>query len=324
MIEVQGVSKSYGTLVALNRVSFSVSENQVLGFLGPNGAGKSTAMKIITTYLSPDEGSVTVDGIDVTRDPLAARNRIGYLPETAPLYDDMRVGDYVRFVARARGLDGAALKQRLDWVYGATGITSELYKNVNELSKGYRQRVGLAQALVHDPHVLILDEPTSGLDPHQIVGIRNLIHDLAQTKTIIFSTHILGEVSAVTNRIAIINGGEIVADGFIDDLRRQAKKENRYRVRFGGADGDAEGALRGLSGVTRVASDGDGAPFTVTCAVDHDLSKPISDLARAKGWDLLELHAVQPTLEDAFIALTRGGNRGDASAAAPKGGTPVA
>jgi ABC-2 type transport system ATP-binding protein len=311
MIEVQGVSKSYGTLVALNRVSFSVSENQVLGFLGPNGAGKSTAMKIITTYLSPDEGSVTVDGIDVTRDPLAARNRIGYLPETAPLYDDMRVGDYVRFVARARGLEGDLLRKRLDWVYEATGIRSELYKTIDELSKGYRQRVGLAQALVHDPHVLILDEPTSGLDPHQIVGIRNLIHDLAQTKTIIFSTHILGEVSAVTNRIAIINGGEIVADGYIDDLRRGAMRENRYQVRFGGADGEAEGALRGLEGVTGVRAaatgDGAGAPWVVTSSVDRDLRKPISDLARAKGWDLLELHPVQPSLEDAFIALTKGG-----------------
>ncbi|HMB70920.1 MAG TPA: ATP-binding cassette domain-containing protein [bacterium] len=224
MIEVQGVSKNYGTLVALNRVSFSVSENQVLGFLGPNGAGKSTAMKIITTYLSPDEGSVTVDGIDVSRDPLAARNRIGYLPETAPLYDDMRVGDYVRFVAQARGLDGGALKKRLDWVYEATGIRSELYKNINELSKGYRQRVGLAQALVHDPHVLILDEPTSGLDPHQIVGIRNLIHDLAKTKTIIFSTHIMSEAEKLCDRIGILHRGQILALGTLEDHRERTGK----------------------------------------------------------------------------------------------------
>lgn len=309
MVEVQGVSKSYGTLVALNRVSFSVEENQVLGFLGPNGAGKSTAMKIITTYLSADEGKVTVDGIDVSKDPLAARRRIGYLPETAPLYDDMRVADYLEFVARARGLQGAGLRQRLDWVHEATGIRSELFKTVYELSKGFRQRVGVAQALVHDPHVLILDEPTSGLDPHQIVGIRNLIKDLARTKTVIFSTHILAEVSAVTNRIAIINGGEIVADGFVDELRQRARNENRYRVNLGGAGGDAADALRGIDGVTSVAAAGNGSEpsLVVTSPLERDLRKDISDLARTRGWDVLELHAVQPSLEEAFIELTKGG-----------------
>ncbi|MCA9298990.1 MAG: ATP-binding cassette domain-containing protein, partial [Phycisphaerales bacterium] len=169
MIEVQGVSKSYGITKALDQVSFSVDRNRVLGFLGPNGAGKSTAMKIITTYLSPDEGTVKIEGQDVTADPLAARRRIGYLPEAAPLYDDMRVRDYLEFVAQARGLTGDDLSRRLDWVHDRTHVRSVLYKKVNELSKGYRQRVGLAQALVHNPDVLILDEPTSGLDPRQII-----------------------------------------------------------------------------------------------------------------------------------------------------------
>lgn len=216
MIEVQSVSKSYGTTVALDQVSFSVERNRVLGFLGPNGAGKSTAMKIITTYLSPDAGQVKVDGLDVTKDPLAVRRKIGYLPENAPLYTDMRTSAYLEFVARARGLDGARLSERLEWVYDATGVREVLFKDVSALSKGYRQRVGLAQALVHDPDVLILDEPTSGLDPRQIIGIRGLIRDLAKTKTVIFSSHILAEISAVTERIAIIHEGRIVADGLTE------------------------------------------------------------------------------------------------------------
>jgi len=308
VINVQGVSKSYGTTVALDRVSFSVEENEVLGFLGPNGAGKSTAMKIITTYLSPDEGRVSVDGIDVASHPLAVRNRSGYLPETAPLYDDMRVVTYLEFVARARGLEGDRLRQRLDWVYEATGIRSELYKTVNALSKGFRQRVGLAQALVHDPHVLILDEPTSGLDPRQIIGIRNLIKELAQTKTIIFSSHILAEISSVTNRVVIINEGKIVADGHIDDLRRQAMQVNRYRVQLGADDPSAAEALRSLDGVSAVdrVGDGQGAapPLLITSPRDRDPRRDINQLARSRGWDLLEFHSVEPTLEEAFISLT--------------------
>jgi len=308
MIRVQGVSKSYGTTRALDQVTFSVEENEVLGFLGPNGAGKSTAMKVITTYLSPDEGSASVDGIDVSADPLAVRRRIGYLPEVAPLYDDMRVLAYLEFVAKARGLEGSKLRERLDWVYEATGVLSVLYKSVNELSKGFRQRVGLAQALVHDPHVLILDEPTSGLDPRQIIGIRNLIRELAKTKTIIFSSHILAEISAVTSRIVIINEGRIVADGKAEELRRSAMHENRYRVGLGSNGADAQGALRGIDGVKSVdrsADSEEGADtWIVKSALDRDLRRAINEVAREKGWDLLELHPERPTLEEAFIALT--------------------
>lgn len=310
MIEVQGVSKSYGTTKALDEVSFSVDRNRVLGFLGPNGAGKSTAMKIITTFLSPDAGTVTVDGVDVTSDPLAVRTRIGYLPETAPLYDDMRVRDYLKFVARARGLDGPDLARRLEWVYDETHVRSVLYKNVNELSKGYRQRVGLAQALVHDPDVLILDEPTSGLDPRQIIGIRNLIRRLAETKTIIFSSHILAEISAVTERIVIVNDGRIVADGQVEELRSSAMRENRYRVQFGQDGPEAGEALKGLAGVTGLESAADvGSGWLVRSALDRDLRRDINELARSKGWDLLELSPLRPTLEEAFIELT--GRRGN-------------
>jgi gliding motility-associated transport system ATP-binding protein len=305
MIDVQGVSKSYGMTVALDHVSFSVEKNQVLGFLGPNGAGKSTAMKIITTFLSPDEGTVTLDGIDVVADPLSVRHRIGYLPETAPLYDDMRVKTYLEFVAQARGLDGDKLQKRLDWAYDATEIRSVLYKNVNELSKGFRQRVGLAQALVHDPDVLILDEPTSGLDPRQIIGIRNLIRDLAATKTIIFSSHILAEISAVTNRIVIINNGKIVADGMADDLRRSSMSAKRFRVHLSGDGAEAGDALRGVTGVSGVDRAPNGADtWLVTSPLTADPRRGINELARTKGWDLLELTEETPTLESAFIELT--------------------
>ena len=312
MIEVQSVSKSYGTTVALDQVSFSVEKNRVLGFLGPNGAGKSTAMKIITTYLSPDQGQVKVDGLDVTKEPLAVRRKIGYLPENAPLYSEMRTSSYLEFVARARGLEGRRLSERLEWVYDATGVREVLYKDVNALSKGYRQRVGLAQALVHDPDVLILDEPTSGLDPRQIIGIRNLIRDLAKTKTIIFSSHILAEISAVTDRIAIIHEGRIVADGSTESLRRDAMRVNRYRVLLSGDGPDAASALKGLRGVSKVehaageaAENGAPAsPWIVTSPLEVDLRRAINELARARGWDLLELHEERPTLEETFIELT--------------------
>lgn len=303
MIEVRNVSKSYGATLALDHISFSVERNEVLGFLGPNGAGKSTAMKIITTYLSPDEGEIQVGGIDVTEDPLAVRNRIGYLPETAPLYDDMRVKTYLRFVAEARGLAGDQLTKRLDWVIDATSVRSVLFKNVNELSKGFRQRVGLAQALVHDPDVLILDEPTSGLDPRQIIGIRNLIRDLAQTKTIIFSSHILAEISAVTSRIIIINEGRIVADGVVDDLRKSSMTTNRFRVAFSTDGEEAKSALLGIAGVSAVERSADG-PWIVTTPLGTDVRHDVNELAQAKGWDLLELHHDTPTLEQAFIELT--------------------
>lgn len=305
MIDVRGVTKSYGTTVALKEIAFSVPRNEILGFLGPNGAGKSTAMKIITTYLAPDEGSVTVDGIDVTKNPLAVRTRIGYLPETAPLYADMRVSDYLEFVASARGLSGAKLRERLEWVYDATSVRDVLFKNVNELSKGYRQRVGLAQALVHDPDVLILDEPTSGLDPRQIIGIRNLIRDLAKTKTIIFSSHILAEINAVTDRITIIHEGRIVADGLAHELREKARKTNRTSVELAHANGEAETALREIPGVTSVvkAPAGSGG-WIVTAPLGRDVRHEINALARARNWSLLELHTETPTLEEAFIELT--------------------
>jgi ABC-2 type transport system ATP-binding protein len=267
MIEVRDVTKRFGTTVALDAVSFRLGEGEILGFLGPNGAGKSTAMKIITTFLAPDEGTVTVAGIDVQEQPLAVRGRIGYLPENVPLYVDMNVQEYLEFVGRARGLQGPRLRERLDWCIDACGLGSELKKPIMELSKGYRQRTGLAQALIHDPDILILDEPTSGLDPLQILGIRDLIRSLATKKSIIFSTHILQEVPPVTDRVVIINEGRIVADGRIGDLARQT-----------------------LGGDPLFERDVDAAATT---------------LARGRAGELVELHKSRIALEDLFIALTK-------------------
>ena len=307
MIEVRGVSKSFGTMAALDSVSFSLSRGEILGFLGPNGAGKSTTMKIITTFLAPDAGTVTVDGIDVLEQPLAVRGRIGYLPENVPLYLDMNVQEYLTFVGRARGLDGARLKERLGWCAEACGLVSEYHKPIGELSKGYRQRTGLAQALVHDPDILILDEPTSGLDPLQIMGIRELIKSLAGSKTIIFSTHILQEVSPVTDRVVIINEGSIIADGHVGDLRRQAMGSNRVYVGLRASAAEAANGLRGLDAVDTVdtLSAGDTARFEVRGAFSRDLVAAVEGLARARNWQLTELHEAPYSLEDTFIALTR-------------------
>jgi ABC-2 type transport system ATP-binding protein len=219
----------YDHFVALDKISFQVNQGQILGLLGPNGAGKTTAMRILTTYLYPTSGTATVDGLNILEHPLEVRRRIGYLPETAPLYPDMQVEEYLRFVGRARGLQSQALASRLDWIREACGIKPIWKHPIFEISKGFRQRLGLAQALIHDPRVLILDEPTSGLDPLQIIGIRELIKSLAQEKTIIFSTHILQEVEVLADQIVIINEGKIVAQGTQQGLAEQVRAQGETK-----------------------------------------------------------------------------------------------
>lgn len=217
----------YGPATALDHVSFQANPGEILGLLGPNGAGKTTAMRILTTYLYPSSGTATVDGFDILENPMEVRKRIGYLPETVPLYSDMRVDEYLTFVGKARALEGAKLKERLAWVSQACHLKPVWKHLLCELSKGYGQRVGLAQALIHDPKVLILDEPTSGLDPIQIVAIRTLVKSLAQEKTIIFSTHILQEVEALADRIVIINEGKLVAQGTKRELAEKVQSPGK-------------------------------------------------------------------------------------------------
>ena len=307
MIEVRGITKSFGTMRALDDVSFKLGRGEILGFLGPNGAGKSTTMKIITTFLAADEGQVTVDGIDVLERPLDVRRRIGYLPENVPLYLDMNVHEYLTFVGKARGLSAGQLHSRLEWCIEECGLRTEYKKNIGELSKGFRQRTGLAQALIHDPEILILDEPTSGLDPLQILGIRDLIKRLAGEKTIIFSTHILQEVSPVTDRVVIINEGRIIADGNIADLSRDAMGTNRVFVGIRQDAALVEPALRELTEVTEVhpLPAAHGCRFEVRGPFESDLVGAVDRLARGRSWDLTQLHQATFSLEDTFISLTR-------------------
>ncbi len=309
MIEVRDVTKRFGTTVALDSVSFKLKKGEILGFLGPNGAGKSTAMKIITTFLAPDEGVVTVAGINVLEQPLAVRSKIGYMPESVPLYMDMNIHEYLTFVGLARGLNGAHLEERLAWCVKACGLRTEFKKPIQELSKGYRQRTGLAQALIHDPDILILDEPTSGLDPLQILEIRDLIQSLAGQKTIIFSTHILQEVSPVTDRVVVINEGQIIADGRIRDLAREAMGFNRIFTSLRHEAAEVEAALRELTEAREVTLlDGDDsgpARFEIRGSFDQDLAGAVAHLAHERSWDLLELYEAIYSLEETFTALTR-------------------
>ena len=309
MIRVENLSKDYGPVRALDAVSFEVGRQQILGFLGPNGAGKSTAMKIITTYLAPTSGKVLVDGIDVTEDPIAVRRRIGYLPETNPLYMDMRVDDYLRFCGQARGLRGADLSRRFDFVVGATGIGHMLKKEINQLSKGFKQRTGLAQALIHDPPVLILDEPTSGLDPLQIIEIRRLIQELAREKTIIFSTHILSEISSTTDNVIIINNGKAIAKGRIRDLTRDAYGELPVRASLVAPREAVERQLGTIAGVDHVSVLGErDGQVSVEFRVQGDITaaqRRVGELAKEHDWTVLELGTPEVTLEDVFISLVQ-------------------
>ena len=312
MIEVRGITKSFGTMRALNNVSFQIGQGEILGFLGPNGAGKSTTMKIITTFLAADQGTVKVDGIDVLENSLDVRQRIGYLPENVPLYVDMNVHEYLKFVGAARGLSGARLSERLDWCVEACGLVTEYKKNIGELSKGYKQRTGLAQALIHDPDILILDEPTSGLDPLQIMGIRELIRSLAGKKTIIFSTHILQEVKPVTDRVVIINEGQLIADGNINDITREAMITNRVYFAVDQDASSVETALGSLSGVKSVQSldVASGSRFEVRGDFDTDLVSSLVGLATERGWQLKELGEAPYSLEDTFISFIRQSGKG--------------
>ena len=306
MIEATGLTMHYGPVVALNNVSFEVQKGEIVGLLGPNGAGKSTTMKILTTYLHPTAGQARVGGIDVLADPLGVRKIIGYLPETLPLYMDMEVRTYLQFVGQARGLSGADLKRRVDAVVDQCGLRPMFRKLIRELSKGYKQRTALAQALVHDPSIIILDEPTSGLDPRQIREVRNLIDYLAETKTIILSTHILQEIEATADRIVIINRGEIVGNGTFDELRSRAQSQSRFVVRIVDKPVDARGRLSAISGVTSVEEleDAEFAAFEVLAKPDTPLWREVSAIASAQGWQLREMSDKPYSLEETFHALT--------------------
>jgi ABC-2 type transport system ATP-binding protein len=312
MIEVEGLTKDYGATRAVDSVTFNVRKGEVLGFLGPNGAGKSTTMKMLTCYLAPTAGRARVAGHDVFDASLEVRRRIGYLPEDTPIYRDMTVLEYLQFAAELRQMDPAKSPARIKEIGGRCGLAEVAGKLVGELSKGYRQRVGLAQAMLHDPDILILDEPTSGLDPNQIVEIRSLIKEIGREKTVILSTHILPEVQATCSRIVIISGGRLVADGTPEDLR-QRERGSRYRViveKNGAAPETVRDRLKNLAGVTRCEPVATGEAGALTFAIDgtttEDLRKSIFRAAVDNHWTLLELARESASLEDVFRHLTTG------------------
>jgi ABC-2 type transport system ATP-binding protein len=302
MITVDKLSKSYGPIQALRGISFEVGRGEIIGLLGPNGAGKTTTMKILTGYLQPTEGTARVAGIDVVADPIGARANIGYLPENAPLYLDMAVQEYLQMMADLRQIpEGQRLRLISEAVY-ATGLEQHLVRPIGDLSKGYRQRVGLAQAIMHKPKVLILDEPTNGLDPTQIIEIRDLIRRIAETATVVVSTHILSEVEATAHRAIIIMNGQIKADAKLEDLRSTTTA--RVSVEKGASD--VQAALAAIPGVSGVAADGPASGWSgwrVTSSKDLELCPLIYDVARARGWRLGELRQERRTLESVFREL---------------------
>ena len=299
-VKVNNLTKTYGTQQAIDNISFEAKKGEVLGFLGPNGAGKTTTMKIITCFIPQTEGSVEVCGFDVAEKSIEVRRNIGYLPEHNPLYKDMYVKEYLDFAASMHKISNK--KRRIDEMIEMTGLGRECHKQIGELSKGYRQRVGLAQAMIHDPQVLILDEPTSGLDPNQLIEIRKLIRTLGQEKTLIFSTHIMQEVQAICDRVVIINRGEIVANDKIDKLQDLIVGENTISVEFSSSVTVAQ--LQKIKGVKNASTTSTNR-YQLKYNTDIDIREDIFRFAVANNLILLELHKETSSVEDVFQQLTK-------------------
>ncbi|MEX1198662.1 MAG: ATP-binding cassette domain-containing protein [Pseudohongiellaceae bacterium] len=304
MIEIDHLTKRFDTFAAVDDLSFNVREGEVLGFLGPNGAGKSTTMKIITGFLAPTSGTVKVDGHDITEDPMAVKSLIGYLPEGAPSYPDMTVLEFLEFIAEVRGLTGDEKVRRVQHVIDQVALESVCHQTIDTLSKGFKRRVGLGQAILHDPKVLILDEPTDGLDPNQKLHVRELIRNLAQDKIVIVSTHILEEVTAVCTRAIIIANGRIVADGVPHELESRSRYHRAVAVSFS-REFDLRAALEGESGIADIEVRPDEPrSFTVVPEPDTALFDRLMTLSREQDWPLEELYVVRGQLEDFFRRIT--------------------
>jgi ABC-2 type transport system ATP-binding protein len=326
MIKVTGLTKRYGRNIAVDNISFEVEKGQIVGFLGPNGAGKTTTMRVLTCFLPPTAGTASVAGFDVLDQPLEVKRHIGYLPEAPPVYPEMEVGEYLGFVGSLKGLKGADLARRVDEVAGRCAVADVKKKLIGKLSKGYRQRVGLAQAIIHNPDVLILDEPTAGLDPNQIIETRKLIRDLAGEHTIILSTHILPEVEQTCDHAIIINKGKVVAKDSVTNLQNRVRGAESVVIAVEGREEtlespDVQKRLESVSGVSRVVPR-DHRGNLLTFEVESLKERPIrGDLARAvveAGWNLNELRSAAMTLEEVFLELT--GADATTAAAEPAGG----
>ncbi|WP_020529368.1 gliding motility-associated ABC transporter ATP-binding subunit GldA [Flexithrix dorotheae] len=301
-IKVTNLVKQYGTQKAVNNISFEAKEGEILGFLGPNGAGKSTTMKIATCYLPPTEGQIEVCGYKVTESPIEVRKNVGYLPEHNPLYLDMYVQEYLGFIASLHKITGKNAKSRVSDMIELVGLTREQNKKIGALSKGYRQRVGLAQALVHDPKVLILDEPTTGLDPNQILEIRNVIKSISKEKTVVFSTHIMQEVQALCDRVIIINLGQIVADNNVNQLKTETQNETRISLEFESpATIEIFSQLEGVEKVENLAEN----KFMIITNSQKDIRADIFRLSVEKNLVLIGMHQEEVSLENVFQHLTQ-------------------
>jgi ABC-2 type transport system ATP-binding protein len=318
VIELRELRKSYGGVEAVRGVSFSTETGSVLGLLGPNGAGKTTIMKVLTGYHYPSSGQAIVDGIDVAEDPIAVKRRVGYLPESVPLYQDLTVAEYLDFAADARGLEGPERARAIERSIGLCGLSGVYRKRVEELSKGYRQRLGLAQAILHDPPILILDEPTTGLDPNQIIEIRELIKSLGESKTVILSTHILQEVEAICSNVIILNEGRVAAQGAPSEIGDALKGEERIRLRLKAAAGGFEQKeLSGIPGLRSVVSFLPESESVYAAEItmpplggrspSAEAGELIFDWAVSKGIKVLELERRRLSLEEIFVKLTSEG-----------------
>jgi ABC-2 type transport system ATP-binding protein len=313
LVQVDHLTKKYGDVAAITDVTFSAEKGEILGFLGPNAAGKTTTMRIVTGFMPPTSGTASIAGYDVVEDALEARQHLGYLPENVPLYEDMTVRGYLGFFAKLRGVSSAKIPDRVNTVMDATRITGEANTIIGKLSKGFRQRVGIAQAMVHNPDVLILDEPTVGLDPRQIIEIRELIRGLRGEHTIILSTHILPEAQMLCDRIVIINEGRVAAVDRPENLTARLRKSQQVRLEARGPADLIQAELKKLPHVLTVRRDGDGAAdradghshlFVVEGEVERDIREALAGAIVKHGWGLLEMSSVRMNLEDIFLSLT--------------------
>lgn len=308
MIRIQNLTKRYGSTLAVDDLSVDIPRGEILGLLGPNGAGKSTTLRIMTGYMPSTSGTIIVDDYDVAKEPQTVKARMGYLPESAPLYLEMLVFDYLSYIADVRGVSGPRKTTRLKELSDLCSIREVMHKPISTLSKGYRQRVGLALALMEDPPILILDEPTSGLDPNQIAEIRTIIREIGQEKTIIFSTHILSEAEATCDRVVIINKGRIVADGSADSLKASLEADRTLHIRLKGAvPEEVQAALEGLGGVLSLSVSDDGGELAVEIKGSEDLREIIYGAVKGRDWTLLEMVQEKQSLERIFKELTTEG-----------------
>ena len=304
MIEAEGLTKLYGPIGAIRNVSFQIERGEVVGFLGPNGAGKSTTIRILTCYMPPSSGRATVEGLDIIEDSLRIRQKIGYLPESVPLYKELTVNRFLRFAAGSKGVEAKRISAEISRVISACGLEKNANRIIRNLSKGFRQRVGLAQALLNNPSVLILDEPTIGLDPSQIIEIRRLIQDLREDRTILLSSHILPEVAQLCQRVIIINKGEIVATDSPANLTSQLQKTAKIVLEVSGPSQALEQGIKNMAGVEKVSVESNGTSrFVIETDPSREMRSQIAAMAIEKGCGLLELRSIQLSLEDIFMQL---------------------